>query len=135
MSCEPDDSLRHAFGTFLPGGPVQIALLGPLSTGTTSLVMPEGFREHVSTTPAPGWYVVCEPLDDPWLVRMDRLKGPRWRVDGVNLDTGEPVENAEVLFVLGPATEDAAPFLMDHVARRAPWEHHRMSAEAAPAPT
>lgn len=132
----PDlDDSRHAHDACLPNGRTHIAWLGPLSTGATSLVMPEGFREHAATTPAPDWHVLCEPLDDPLLVRMDRLKGPRWRVDGVNLDTGEPVEDAEVLFVLGPSEADAAPFFADHAARRAPWEHHRMSAGAAPAST
>lgn len=135
LDVDPSEPFRPLGDALLCADPFTVVLQSPVSLSTTSLLMPEGFAEHAGTTPEPGWYVVCEPLEDPLLVRVERLMGPRWRVDGVNLDTGEPVENADVLFVLGPADADVAPFVTDHAAGRAPWEHHRMSAGAAPAST
>lgn len=79
---------------------------------------PTGVRGH-------DWYVLCEPIDKPRLVRSEKSYDyhPRRLVRGVDLDTGETVENLEILYVLGKDAEAIAPLLRDPMLRVHPPHH------------
>ncbi len=66
-----------------------------------------------------GWYALCEPERTPRLVRMDAAMPmhPLRVFTGVDLDTGQRVEQLAILHVLGPHFADAEPFL-EHPERR-----------------
>lgn len=58
-----------------------------------------------------GWYVLCEPADKPRLVRAQRIMNqrPRRLVRGIDVDTGEQVEELAILYSLGTDAEAIAP--------------------------